>query len=77
MSTWTVMTNDEIPLATIQSHPEGRISVVIHATGFITTRKAEEIRWALGAAIGDARAIMSGSGDDGTDRGSRGGVNRV
>lgn len=67
MRTWIVQANgdpSDPPLMTIKSYPNDR-SVSVHMPTQdpvgLTTRKVEEIRWALGAAIADAQAGPSES----------------
>jgi hypothetical protein len=61
MATWTVLTNDgddDGLLASVQSNADGTVSLHVPSPDpvVLTTTKAEEIRLAMGAAIGDARA---------------------
>lgn len=59
MGTWLVKTNgdpDDEPLVTITSS-DRTVTLAMSSPDpvAVTTRKAEEIRWALGAAIADAQ----------------------
>jgi len=55
MATWFVTGDGDEALAVVESLGDGRISIAVHSSEPLSVRSAEELRAAIGAAIGDAQ----------------------
>lgn len=64
MALWNVM--GEGPhevVAIVESLPEGRVSILVQRNP-LTATKAQELRWAIGAAIGDSQTPGTPTGNN-------------